>query len=390
MLIDLIIILALIASVIRNYRGGFLHQFWSVLGFFGGLFFGRFLDTYTLSLAHTSTSRALITIITIFGCAIIGLSIGELIGVKLKYRLLHAKNLNNLDNFLGSLLTIVSVLFSVWLIAAIAVDLPSNQIKSDIHKSKIITGLDNLLPPAPSVLSDLSSLIDPNGFPDVFIGSEPIPKGNVSLPNLGSFAGVVNTDKPSVVRIQGLGCGGIVSGSGFVVGKNLVATNAHVVAGIANPYVEDSNGKHYASVVWFDPNLDFAILKTSNLAGNPLTIDTSNAKTGTQGVVMGYPGGGPFSATPAAIIEEIDASGRNIYGNGVTLRSVYELQANVIPGNSGGPIIESNGDVIGVVFAQSTTYQNIGYALAMAKISSEINQAKTSSLSPVSTGQCAE
>jgi S1-C subfamily serine protease len=105
---------------------------------------------------------------------------------------------------------------------------------------------------------------------------------------------------------------------------------------------------------------------------------------------MGYPGGGPFSATPAAIIEEIDASGRNIYGNGVTLRSVYELQANVIPGNSGGPIIESNGDVIGVVFAQSTTYQNIGYALAMAKISSEINQAKTSSLSPVSTGQCAE
>ncbi|HUA13000.1 MAG TPA: MarP family serine protease [Candidatus Sulfotelmatobacter sp.] len=390
MLVDIIIIAVIVISLVRNRKGGFLHQFWTLAGFIIGLIAGRWLVNYTLTLAHTSSSRALITIITIFGMAILGLSIGEMVGVKLKHRLLKDRGLNQLDNFLGCILIVVSVLFSAWLIAAIVNDLPSSQLKTDVNKSKIISAMDNLLPAAPSVLSELSHVIDPNGFPAVFVGSEPIPKGNVTLPNLGSFATVVNTDKPSVVRIQGLGCGGIVSGSGFVVGKDLVATNAHVVAGIKNPVVEDSNGHHAAQVIWFDPNLDFAVLKTNDLAGGPLTIDTAIAKDSTPGVVMGYPGGGPFNATAAAVIEEIEASGRNIYGSGLTIRSVYEIQATVIPGNSGGPLIESNGDVIGVVFAESTTYNHVGYALATAKVQSEINQAKASSQTAVSTGQCAE
>jgi S1-C subfamily serine protease len=388
MIVDLVIVIILIYSVVRSYRSGFLRQFWSALGFFGGLIIGRLLTVFTLSLSHDVTSKALITVITIFGMAILGLSIGEYVGIRLKYQWLHTK-FNRADNIIGSIFTIVLILFSLWLVASVITRLPSDNLTKDVKNSKIIGELNKLLPPAPGVISDLSHLIDPNGFPDVFIGSEPIPKGNVSLPNLGEFQTAVNKDKNSVDRIQGYGCGGIVSGSGFVIGPNLVATNAHVVAGISSPIVEDVNGHHKAQVIWFDPNLDFAVLRTTNLGGQPLGIDLSNKPSGTQGVVLGYPGGGNFSANPAAILEEPEASGRNIYDSGVTLRNVYEIQATVIPGNSGGPLIESDGKVMGVVFAQSTTYQNVGYALAMNKVANEIVQAENSN-APVSTGQCAQ
>lgn len=388
MLVDIIIVILVLSSLIRNWGSGFLRQFWSVVGFFSGLLLGRILASYTITLAHTSNSRALVTLISILGLALVGLFIGEYIGLRLKHSRVGAK-FGYLDNSLGCVLTLVSVLLSVWLAAAVIGDLPATKLKTDISHSKIITALNRILPPAPNVIAELGKLIDPNGFPDVFIGSEPIPRGNVSLPSLGQLAGAVNADKDSVVRIQGYGCGGIVSGSGFVVGNDLVATDAHVVAGIYQPYVEDVSGKHPGRVIWFDPNLDLAILRVTGLAGAPLQLDLNQVAPGTPGAVLGYPGGGAFNAGPAAILDQFEASGRNIYGTGETLRSVYEIQANVIPGNSGGPLITEGGGVMGVVFAQSTTYQHVGYALAMAKIASEINQARDRQQA-VSTGQCAE
>jgi S1-C subfamily serine protease len=246
-----------------------------------------------------------------------------------------------------------------------------------------------VLPNAPTVIADLGNLIDPNGFPQVFIGNEPAPRTNINLPSLGSLQHAVNLDKNSVVKIEGQGCGGIVEGSGFDVGSDLVATNAHVVAGIRHPYVQDANGSHNGTVIWFDPNLDFAVLRVPNLAGQSLVLSSSHISHGTPAAVLGYPGGGPLTAGPAAVLDEFTASGRNIYGRGNTERDVYEIQANVIPGNSGGPLVAKDGTVIGVVFAESTAYQHIGYALTTSQVSTEINQAAASDQS-VSTGRCAE
>ena len=196
-------------------------------------------------------------------------------------------------------------------------------------------------------------------------------------------------DQASVVKIQGLGCGGIVEGSGFIVRPGIVITNAHVVAGISHPYIYDNNGSHSAEVIWFDPNLDLAILKTSNLSGKPLPIDTSIVSNGTGGVVLGYPGGGTFQAKIASVMNEFLATGKNIYGTGKTNRSVYEIQADVIPGNSGGPLVIANGQVIAVVFAQSTTYYHVGYAITANQIIPEINQALNQN-SERNTGSCAD
>jgi len=192
-----------------------------------------------------------------------------------------------------------------------------------------------------------------------------------------------------VVKIEGRGCGGIVEGSGFVAGDGLVATNAHVVAGVAQPMILDANGEHHASVVWFDPNLDFAVLRTSNLAGAPLRIAATTVGQGTSAAVLGYPGGGDFTASPAAVLDAFTAVGRNIYNQGVTRRNIYSVKATVVPGNSGGPLVLQDGSVAGVVFAQSTVYDQVGYALTTQAISQELAAASTQTQG-IATGSCAE
>lgn len=389
MILDILIIIFGITALLRGRDIGFVRQIFSTVGFFAGLFIGAALEPRTIQWAHTAATRSLTTIVTTLGSALLFLSIGEYLGLRLKHRVLLVKLINTYDNALGAVLGVASLLFSIWLTAAVITALPFPSLQSAIKSSAIISFLDRRLPGAPNVISDLGHLVDPNGFPQVFIGSEPIPRGNVNLPSLGELEPAVNKDKDSVVKVAGQGCGGIVEGSGFVVDTNLVATNAHVVAGIRHPYVEDSNGTHSGTVIWFDPNLDFAILRVSNLAGGPLTITARPASSGTAGAVVGYPGGGAFTAGPAAVLDSFTASGRNIYGNGDTNREVYEIQADVIPGNSGGPLINKSGAVIGVVFAQSTSYKHVGYALTTPAIIAEINQAMSRN-QPVSSGRCAD
>lgn len=388
MWVDLLIILMVGGGIYRGWLSGFTQQFWSSVGFFGGLLVGRFLSPYTLGLAHSAENRTIITLVTFLGSALIFLTLGEYIGLRLKHRL-RDHQLNKIDNGLGSFVSVVGAIFSIWLLASLINAMPYMGLRNAVRDSHIVSGLNSVLPPAPNVIASLGRLIDPNGFPDVFIGSEPIPRNDVDLPGLGDFQAAVNADKASVVRIKGQGCGGIVSGSGFVVGNGLVATNAHVVAGIKNPYVQDEGGTNKSTVIWFDPDLDFAVLRTSKLAGNVLNISSATIKPGTPAAVLGYPGGGDFNAGAAAVLDQINASGRNIYGTGHTLRQVYEIKGTVVPGNSGGPLIAQDGSVIGVIFAESTTYDHVGYALATSKVISEINQAKDLS-QPVSTGKCAE
>jgi uncharacterized membrane protein required for colicin V production len=274
MLIDILIVIIGISAILRGHEIGFVRQLFSTVGFFGGLFIGAALEPETVKLAHSSGSRSIITIVTTLGCALILLTVGEIIGIKLKHRVM-VRRINSVDNVFGSFLSIVSLLASIWLTAAIlnSVQIPS--VQSQVRSSRIIAQLDKILPSAPNVIADLGQLIDPNGFPQVFVGDEPTPTQSIALPNLGDLATAVYKDKDSVVKVEGEGCGGVVEGSGFVVGNGLVATNAHVVAGIRHPYVDDSNGSHSATPIWFDPNLDFAILRVPNLAGPALPLSTS-------------------------------------------------------------------------------------------------------------------
>lgn len=387
MIIDIFIVIFFILALIRGRELGLVRQFFSALGFFTGLIIGALIGPYLIHYAGSPTSRLVLTLLITLGLAIIFLTIGEIVGVKIK-RHLPEKIIDKVDGAAGSLAGGLALLIAVWLAAAVLISLPFNGLQKGIKGSFIISKLDQSLPPAPSVIAKLGYLINPNGFPRVFLGNEPTPPGNVVAPDIkGQLLKAVQKDSRSVVRIEGLGCGGVVEGSGFVAGQDLVATNAHVVAGIAQPYVFDQNGRHQATVVSFDPNLDFAVLKVDGLAGAPLVINTDHVDKDTRAAVMGYPNGGGLESDGAAVIDSFIATGRNIYNQGVTNRDVLELKAKIVHGNSGGPLITEDGSVIGVVFAKSTSYQDIGYALATGQVEQEIQQASAASTS-VSSGQC--
>lgn len=386
MVVDVLIVLFLISSLARGREIGFIRQLFSAIGFFGGLTIGIWLERHFIHLTDTTLSRAVLTLGLTLGSALLLLSIGEYLGVLLKRKLMQ-HSLNRADAVIGSVAGGLTVLIMIWLITPLLATLPFVGLQKSVKNSAIISELNASLPSAPAFMTELGRLIDPNGFPQVFNGLEPSTSKDVVLPDLGAFNAAVRKDAASVVKIEGRGCGGIVEGSGFVSAEGFVVTNAHVVAGVAGPFVIDNNGQHPATAVWFDPDLDLAVLRASDLAGAPLAMSAAPLSNGADAAILGFPGGGGFSAKAAKIIEEFMANGRNIYNQSNTVRDVYEVKGDIIPGNSGGPLIDKDGTVRGVIFAQSTTYDKVGYALAMQKVIANVELAETRNQA-VSTGSC--
>ncbi len=388
MLVDILIVALAISALFRGRRIGFVQQACSTGGFIIGLFLGAWLESYTAGLVNGQEEKGIVTLITTLGFALILLAVGEYIGFRLKHHVLP-RRAHPIDNGFGSALGVATLIFSVWLLAAVSINLPYAGLQTAVDSSRIIAKINNVLPSAPNFIANLGKLINPNGFPTVFTGREPRPRTDVDTPSLGELEEAVKRDRASVVKIIGQGCGGLVDGSGFVVRPGLVATNAHVVAGIKNPHVQDNNGIHRTSVVWFDPNLDFAILRTKDLAGPSLKLSTAIVPPGTPVAALGYPGGGEFVAKPGAVLDQFTASGRNIYGKSSANRQIYELQVDIMPGNSGGPLVAKDGTVIGIIFAESTTYDHVGYALTAQSVAKAITRAEART-GAVSSGPCAD
>jgi len=387
--IDLLIILFAILSITRGFRIGLLRQAGSTAGFIAGLFIGSWVGSIILSHESDSTTKLLTGLLTVLCGGFIVMSIGEVIGMRLKTQLLHSNILDTFDGTLGSVTSVATVLFTVWLGASLLLISPNTGLQQALNSSRVLGTLNSHLPPATAFLSSLNKLINPNDFPEVFRGLEPNPDTTATVPSLATFNPVIAAARASVVKVEGTGCGGIVEGSGFVVQPNEIVTNAHVVAGVARPKVVDGNTVLSSQVIWFDPDVDLAILRVNGLSGKPLTIDTNDQPFNTPGVVLGYPGGGDFNAQAAAVIDHFSAYGRNIYRQGNTVRDVYSLHAHIIPGNSGGPLIGKDGQVLGIVFATSTTYNNVGYALTGHQVAGELATAERST-TVYSTGSCSE
>ena len=191
----------------------------------------------------------------------------------------------------------------------------------------------------------LSALLDISGWHTVLEPFSRTPVIPVASPDPALANNpVVLAAQPSVVKVRSLApsCQKVLEGSGFVVAPDRVMTNAHVVAGSSSVQVYASGNPLDATVVSYDPSVDIAILAVPNLPPPPLTFAQAEAKSGTSVVVLGYPGGGNFTATPARIREAIKLSGPDIYRDPAPVtRDVYTIRANVEQGNSGGPLIDS-------------------------------------------------
>jgi S1-C subfamily serine protease len=386
-LLDVVLILVLVVSVVHGLRLGAVVQILSFGGFWLGLFLGALLAPHVARVVSNPWGKAALTLVVIFGLAALVGGLGRQLGVR-AWTVLKRVKLAPADAGLGAVIAVVATLLVVWLTASILVSTPTTVLSSEIQGSAIVHGLDSVLPPAPSLFSRIQALINSEGFPQVFAQLPPPPAGPVTLPGQHQLDQAISRAGSSTVRIEGAACGQFLEGSGFVVAADLVVTNAHVVAGVDQPVVDDSSGRHQATTVLFDPSLDIAVLRTPTSLGEPvLAMAADRVGRGTEAAVLGYPGGGPFQAVPAGVLQSYVASGRDIYGQGLVNRYVYELEAVVRPGNSGGPLVEPDGTVIGVVFSRSSSNRDIGYALESADVLAKVRQAEASS-SPVGTGAC--
>lgn len=385
-LVDLIIVVLLVSALVRGIRTGLMQLLLSTAGFVAGLLLGSRVASWLAPHASNPFTKLILVLISVIGLATLFAAWGEIAGLYLN-RLAGRFHLGRLNQALGAVLSIAFTVVIVWLGASVLTSVRSYDIGSQVKQSLIVRELDAAMPTPPDVFARLEKIISPNGFPSVFLGLEP-QHTTVSPHNSVNNQAVLD-DEDSVVKVQGEGCGGIVSGSGFVVDSETVVTNAHVLAGIASPEVVDTNGTYQATPIWFDPDLDVAVLRVRGLADPPLTLASQTLPDNDAVAVLGYPGGGPLVADNGVIIDHITAEGRNIYNRGLVIRNIYEAQANVQPGNSGGPLIAADGTVAGIVFGKSISQNSVGYAL-MIDEARPLIQAAIQSDTPAGTGSCVE
>jgi S1-C subfamily serine protease len=385
-LVDLAIVGVLGLAAVHGVTQGAALQVLSFGGFWIGLLLGAAITPFLSGLAESTFMSAFISLVTFLGLALVGGAVGRYFGTH-AWGALQRLKLGKADAAAGAVVAVFAALAAVWLVALILTAGPTREVAQAVNQSAIIRTLINRLPPAPNVFARLQRFIQSTPFPRVFEGLEPIPAGPIDVPGNAIVQSAVNAAQRSTVRVTGFGCGGVQTGSGFVVAPGLVVTNAHVVAGIDSPQIEDANGNHGAVAVLFDDQLDVAVLRTSGLAGPPLAILNSEVGRGQGGAVLGYPGGGAFAAGPAGVVRRFNAIGRDIYGQNLTRRDVYQLQAQIRQGNSGGPFVRQDGLVLGMIFAASTSDTELGYALTSQEIVPRVEQARASGA--VATGPCA-
>jgi S1-C subfamily serine protease len=174
----------------------------------------------------------------------------------------------------------------------------------------------------------------------------------------------------SVARIRSVAqsCQRLLEGSGVVVSPNRVMSAAHTVAGSDSVTVSVGDEERPATVVSFDPKMDIAILDVPELQAPPLELTHEKAPTGADAVVLGFPGGGPFTASPARIREVVELKGPDIYRTTSVNREVYVIRGKVGQGNSGGPLIDLQGRVLGISFGAAVDDPETGFALTATQV----------------------
>jgi S1-C subfamily serine protease len=387
--VDLLIIGLMLLAAVHGLRLGALVQILTFAGFWLGVLLGAVVWVHALTFIHQSDERAGLTVAAVFLTAgalgVLGRVVGTYSNVTLRRH-----NLGSIDAALGVVVAVIAVLLSSWLVANL-VSSPNSRftwLSSAVARSDIIHSVDRVLPEVPPLFTDLQNYLNEQGFPQVFTTLLPPSTGPVATPTDAVTTALANAAVNSTVKILGAACGDEQEGSGFVVGHGLVATNAHVVAGESSTQIMVGGATYKGTVVLFDPAFDLAILRTDAPLGPILALDPNQVERGTQAAILGYPEDGPLTVGGAGISAQITAVGRDIYNQGAVTRSVYALQADVRPGNSGGPVVIAGGQVVGIVFSRSTVYQNVGYALASPGVLARVQTAE-SRQAPVSTQRCA-
>jgi S1-C subfamily serine protease len=376
-------------AAISGWRSGALGSLLSFIGVVLGAVAGVLLAPHVIPHVSGDRTKLFATLFLILALVVIGEIAGVVLGRAvrgtIRNRLFRA-----FDSVVGVSLMLVAVLVASWLLGSLLTSSDQPNLAAAVKNSRVLTEVDKVAPDwMRSVPNRLSALLDTSGLPDVLEPFGRTPIVNVDAPDAALATDpIVTTSRPSVVKIRGIApsCQKVLEGSGFVVAPNRVMSNAHVVAGADSVTIE-ADGKTYdAGVVSYDPNADISILDVPDLPITPLQFAEQPAPKGTDAVVMGYPGGGDFLATPARVREIIELNGPDIYRSTTVTREVYTVRGTVRQGNSGGPMINRAGKVLGVVFGAAVDDADTGFVLTAKEVERQL--AKVGNTQRVATGTC--
>ncbi len=388
-LLDILLMLVVLAYAASGYRRGLVAGCVSLAGFVGGAVVGVWILPWVMDLVTPGTTRATVTaVFTVLLPAVVGHELAGRLGLRLR-RELDRGPLRVADGVGGAAANAVAVLIVAWVAASVLGASSSPLVTSAIRDSRLLGAVQDAMPDTtPAWFSRATSALTEAGFPQVFNPFENESTAEVAAPTGDNVtAAATRAAQRSTVKVEGVAGTQGREGSGFVYAREHVMTNAHVVAGIDEPTVRVGGvGRAYeARVVLFDAQTDVAVLHVPDLVAPVLAFE-DDAERGAAAVVAGYPQDGDLNLQAATVATRVQARGQNIYNDAPVTREIYSIRSTVRPGNSGGPLLTTDGRVFGVVFARSTSDAETGYVLTAEEVADEAARAATAT-APVDTGQ---
>ncbi len=386
---DVLVIVLVFLAVLIGISSGALPQIGGLIGAFAGGAVAILALPWVEPLIENL--NPLLRAIAVLGGMLFIVGVGEAIGSALgRVGASHLRDspLRTVDRAAGGVVGAAQALLVVWLIGGLLAAGPMRVLATQAQTSLVVRGLNSVLPAPTEIASALGRLLDDTGLPDLFVGLEPLPAPPVAQPGDPAAEAIARGARPSTVRVAAATCEFNSLGSGFAIAPHYVVTNAHVVAGARTVRVAVPDGSVDDAVpVFFDPELDVALLWVSDLSAAPLRLAAADPARGAIGATLGYPHGGSLVVSPAAVSGAYVAQGRDIYGEDRVSRRILELRAQVDQGDSGGPLILSDGTVGGVVFAEARTDDSVGYALTPTAVARAV-EPSLGRTGAVDTGAC--
>lgn len=391
-MVDLVIVVFAVLFAINGYRHGLITSAFSFVGFLVGVVLGaQIAGPLATAITDNSVARVVLALIVVFGLAGLGQFAAGLLGTRIR-TVVTWRPARVVDSVLGTVISALTVLLVAWIVATPLAASPFPMLASQVRQSQILQAVDGALPdPVRTLYQSLRDSLDRQGLPDVLDPLTETVVPDVAAPNLELLnSAVVTQVSGSVVKVSGdaPSCSRGINGSGFVYDDERVMTNAHVLAGVDDPSVLAEGETYDATIVYVDQQVDIAVLAVPGLPQVPLAFFAEPRDTGADALIMGYPGGGDLQVGPARIRDLTEIRGPNFRADGTVTREVYSLFGEVRAGNSGGPLLNTDGSVLGVVFASAIDDPSTGYALSAGQVATAATEG-ASSTGEVDSGPCA-
>jgi S1-C subfamily serine protease len=390
--LDWLLVVLVLAYAVSGYWQGFVTGAFATAGLLLGGLFGVWLAPVALGDAAPSLLVSLGALFIVILAASLGQGLLQWGGAKIRDRITW-QPARALDAVGGAVLSAFAVLIVAWALGVAVSGSRIDGVTPMVRSSLVLSKVNEVLPQRTAgLLEAFNNVVGTSFFPRYL---EPFSPERIVDVKPGDRRMLRDPDVTSagssVLKVRGTNqCGRGIEGSGFVFAENRLMTNAHVVAGVDHPEVVVGDSTMDAKVVFYDHNLDIAVLSFDSgaIPVLPFTQPDQPAQPKDPIAILGYPQDGPFDIETGRIRAKQTLRSPDIYGDGAVIREVFSIRGLVRPGNSGGPLVDSAGEVVGVVFAASVTDDDTGYALTADQVRDAAGEGSASDTEK-STEDCA-